>query len=300
MAGRPWTEEEYNKLRELVALKKYSFNQMATHFDGRSGTSLRKRALKMGLTNEEFILFKHSCNRDFFAVPNSINCYVAGFYAADGCISDNPTTRVLTLAISTSDIEQLRKFKDLFKYTGRIDTMEARGEVIGPGGKMMQCRSMSALRLYSAYKMTEDLEKHFGLTSNKTYRLPPPSLVDPHFKLCYIAGIIDGDGCINISNQDRLSISYTSSSRLIMEWLKSEIENMELRSIRDKVGAKIRKVEHANAYTYQIAGLKAIDLIRRVQKLKLEGVPILDRKWDNDRLNTYMVDFEKRFSLEAA
>lgn len=299
MAGKPWTPEEHNKLRELVALKKYSFNQMAAHFEGRTGTSLRKNALKMGLTNEGFILFKHACDRDFFATPNLINCYVAGFYAADGCITDNPTTRVLALVISTSDVEQLRKFKTLFKYTGRIDTMEARGDRIGPQGKVMRCGSMSALRLYSAYKMTEDLEKHFGLTPNKTYRLPPPSLNDPRLKLCYIAGLLDGDGCVHINTQNQLIITYTSSSRSIMDWFKTEIESMGLRSLKDK-GGIVRRISHANAYIYQVSGLKAIDLIRRVQRLKLEGVPLLDRKWDNDRLNTYMADFEKRFCIEAA
>lgn len=287
MAYKNWTAEEESLLKNLLSEKKYSFNQMAKSFEGRSGNSLRKHALQyMDLTNENFIFKKYSYDQDFFVIPNIINCYVAGFYAADGCISDNTSTRVLSLVLSGIELEQLQKFKELFKFDGEVRPFNYSGK-----------QNMYGLVLYSAYKITEDLEKNFNLTSNKVYRLPPPNLIDEKLKLSYLIGILDGDGCVHISNQNKLMITYTSSSLEIMEWVKNKIESMNLDTIRDR-GGKIRKCNHANAYNYQISGMKAISLISKAQELKKEGVPILDRKWDNERLNNYIKEFKEKHNIQ--
>lgn len=286
MAYKNWTIEEENLLRNLLLEKKYSFNQMAKFFQGRSGLSLSRHAKDyLNLKNEGFIFKKYSYNQDFFAIPDIINCYVAGFYAADGCISDNPTTRVLSIVLSGLELDQLKKFKELFQFTGPIDSYEYEYK-----------KNMHGLRIYSAYKITEDLEKNFNLGPNKVYRLPPPNLTDSKLKFAYLIGLLDGDGCVHINNQNKLTITYSSSSLQIMEWVKNEIENMNLRSIKNK-GGIIRKFNHANAYGYQVSGLKAVDLIFKAQELKKEGVPILDRKWDNEKLNNYIKEFKEKHKI---
>lgn len=40
-----------------------------------------------------------------------------------------------------------------------------------------------------------------------------------------------------------------------------------------------------------------MDLISKVQELKKEGVPVLDRKWDNEKLNNYIKEFKKHHGL---
>lgn len=286
MTYKNWTTEEENLLKQLLSEKKYSFNQMSKFFEGRSGQSLSRHAKDyLNLKNENFIFKKYSYDQNFFEIPNLINCYVAGFYAADGCITDNSTTRVLSLVLSGLELDQLKKFKELFKFTGQINSHEYE-----------YSKNMHGLRLYSAYKITEDLEKNFNLTPNKVYRLPPPNLSDSKLKFAYLIGLLDGDGCVHISNQNKLIITYTSSSLKIMEWVKNEIESMNLRSIKNK-GGKIIQLKHANAYNYQVSGLKAIDLISKVQQLKSEGIPILDRKWDNEKLNNYIKEFKQNYGL---
>lgn len=288
MTRKSWTPEEDSLLRELTTSNRLSYRQMAAHFPGRTGTSLMKRALNyLEVTRDGYVFFKHSYNRNFFSIPNPVNCYVAGFYVADGCITDNPTTRVLAMELSHLEWHQLETFKRLMEYSGSISDSSYAGR-----------EKMCALRLYSAYQLAADLEKNFGLTPNKTHRLPAPNLTDPHLQLCYLAGLLDGDGCVCISNQGRLAISYTSSSLGIIGWVKTFVESLNLDRLSDK-GGKVRKVATANAYTYQVAGLKAIDLIHRVQKLKPEGVPILDRKWDNERLNSYIAAFEAKHGIVA-
>ena len=284
---QPWSPEEENRLREMLALKRYSFNQLAPFFPGRNGNSLRKHALvHMGLSNEGFILHKHSYNQRFFETPNPVNCYVAGYYAADGHIADNPTTRILTMTLSNIEWHQLETFKRLFEYTGPVvDT------------SYDYAPNMCALRLYGAHQITADLERNFGLTPRKTHRLPAPNLTDPHLQLCYLAGLLDGDGCVHISKYGFIVISYVSASRAIVEWVKGFTNSLNLLSVRKGRKGEILTTSGIAAYTYKIVGAKAIDLIKRIQCLKKEGLPILDRKWDNERLNSYIRDFEARHGI---
>lgn len=286
MNYKNWTPEESKLLGELVTGGKHSYNQMVPFFIGRSGTSLRKHAISaLGMNQKGHIHKLHSYNQTFFAVPNPINSYVAGFWAADGHVTDNPTTRLIAIELSHTERHQLETFKKLMEYTGDVKDSSYPGR-----------EAMCALRLYSAYQLASDLEKNFGIGPRKTHRLPAPNLIDSHLQLCYLAGLLDGDGCVCISNQDRLSIQYASSSLEIINWVKSFTDSLNLTTIRIKRGGEIHDLRPAaNAYRYQIAGMKAVDLIKRVQGLKAEGVPILNRKWDNPTLNAYIADYEARF-----
>jgi hypothetical protein len=266
-----------------MSTKTMSFRQIALHFSGRSATSVRKHALvHLGLSNEGFVAHKHTYDQTFFAVPNPINCYVAGFYAADGYIGNNPTTRLLTISLAPQDGHQVETFKRLLNYSGNI-TVDLR-EHLG------HC-NMHSLRLYSAYQITADLERNFGLTDRKTYRLPAPNLTDPHLQLCYLAGLLDGDGCVHINSQGRVVIRYLSASRTIVDWVKAFIDGMALKTLKRGRHYVVKKEKDSAAYGFTVGGLKALDLITRIQRLKMEGVPILDRKWDNPRINAYISDF---------
>ena len=289
MSRKYWTAEEESLLRELLEQKKLSFNQMTKFFEGRTGDALRKHAINyMGLSNEGFIFKKHSYNQRFFETPNPINCYVAGFYAADGYIGDNPTTRLLTISLAPEDGHQVETFKRLLEYSGQI-TIDPREHE-----SRKRC-DMHSLRLYSAYQITADLERVFGLTNKKTYRIPAPNITDPHLQLCYLAGLLDGDGCVHINKRGYISLGYTSCSLTIVEWVKQITDKMNLFALRTGKENHIRSlVPTANAYSYVLGGYKAIDLILRIQALKKEGIPILDRKWDNERLNIYIKDYAEK------
>ena len=290
MSYQLWTPTEDSLLRELVATKKYSYRQMASHFPGRSGISLMKRARNyLDLSHNDFVLHKYTYNQHFFAVPNPINCYVAGYYAADGCITDNPTTRVLAMSLSHQEWHQLETFKKLMEYSGPVvdDSYPYRP-------------NMCALRLYSAYQLAEDLERNFGITKGKTFRLPPPNITDPHLQLCYLAGLLDGDGCVHIANTGMLMISYASASKMIVDWVKGFIDSLNLHTFKRGRHFTIRKDPNSAAYIFAVAGAKAVDLVHRIQALKKEGIPILDRKWDNERLNTYIRAFEEKHQISSS
>ncbi len=288
-----WTPEEDALLIELVKLNRVCYPEMVKHFNGRSRASLQKRALRLGLSRDGFVYRKHYYNQAFFEIPNPINCYVAGFYAADGCIGDNPTTRYLSISLAMKDGHQVDTFARLIGYTGQVATDPK--EYWGPDHS-----DMRSLRLYGAQQITADLERVFGLTPAKTFRIPAPNLEDPHLKLCYLAGLLDGDGCVHISIHGYISIKYASSSKTIVEWVKTYTDSLKLKGIRTyNTGPSISSTHNERAYIYAICGAKAIDLIERVQKLKLEGVPILDRKWDNPQINNYIQQFKEKHNINT-
>lgn len=282
--NKKWSVEEENKLRELLSLKKYSFEEMAKFFDNRMGRSLGHRAKKLGLNNKDHKSKKYSHDEMFFETPNPINSYIAGFYAADGSVYGK-STAIVSLAIHGNDSHQLQKFKEYFKYDGIISKSKR--------------DNLVTLRIYSADKWHEDLYKNFNLASNKTYRLPPPNLQDKDLILCYIAGLLDGDGSVFISGQNTLAVCYTSSSLLIMEWVKNQIEILNLKILRNRDLPEIRKCNHANAYEYRFTGSRAIHFIKIIQDLaKKYNLPILKRKWDNDKLNNYISEFLVRNNID--
>ena len=287
MSGLHWSPTEDSLLRELVSSKKLSFAQMAKRFPGRTGTGLRKRAINyLGLDHSDYIHRLHYYHQDFFETPNPLNCYAAGYYAADGCIQDNPTTRVVTMSLAPEDRAQVEVFKTMLGYTGEVTHDD------------YEYKQMYSLRLYGAHKLAADMERHFGLVPRKTHRLPAPNLTDPHLQLCYLAGLLDGDGCVSISNRGLISVSYVSASRAIADWVGQYIQSLNLLSLKLGRHANVRSLTHAKAFRYQVCGCKALDLIRRVQALKHHhGIPVLDRKWDNPALNAYIAAFEAKHGV---
>ena len=78
--------------------------------------------------------------------------------------------------------------------------------------------------------------------------------------IIYLAGIVDGEGCIGIyknSGQYMLNLRVTSSDGLLMDWLVNNWGgNIDI--IRD------RRPTHTDCYCWKIRGGKAIKLLHRI------------------------------------
>ena len=62
---------------------------------------------------------QHNVNDDFFNNPNILNCYWAGFIAADGCIGRR-NNNVLSIGLSSKDKQHLETFKNNINFSGPI------------------------------------------------------------------------------------------------------------------------------------------------------------------------------------
>ena len=287
MAYKLWTPEEETLLKDLVSTGLYSYRDMEKFFDGRKIASITGHARRyLNINNNIYKQHKYTYTKGFFAIPGILNSYVAGFWAADGCVRlIPPASPVLRLDLGTEDLVYLKTMKDLLGYTG----------VITPTKRKRSTTHYFQMTVSDEYRL--DLERNFGIIPRKTHHLTPPNLTTLDLRFAFLVGLLDGDGCVHINSCNHsLSLGYTSSSIVAVEWVKKVIEECQLPTLRQKPSGKISKVKNVNAYNVRIAGAKVVALIKLVQAFAAHyNLPLLRRKWDTPRLNEYIKSFETRY-----
>lgn len=134
-----------------------------------------------------------------------------------------------------------------------------------------------------------DLGYFYKIVPNKTKRLAPIRLSNDYLEWCYIIGILDGDGSISIAHPKKegeihcLKLSYTSSSKIIVQWLCDKIEKLIPYNYRND--QKDRIIEYNRCSIYSVSGLKASILIDYLRKFP---VPKFARKWENPEVIAYI------------
>lgn len=183
-------------------------------------------------------------NENFFAEPNLVNSYWAGFIAADGCIS-SPAGRSLRLSFSlqASDKSHLMNFQS-FVGAGKIYDAD---------------HNKCSFYLHSN-KICEDLDDRFGITPRKSFTLEPPDLRGDN-AIAYIAGLIDGDGSYTF-NGTRPVLSLAGTEKLLV-W------------VNEVLGLSATISPANNIYVMAFYGDRAIAVRSRIHELE---IPLLDRK----------------------
>lgn len=287
MAYKNWTQEEEILLGQLVREGKYSYRQMEQYFSGRTLNSLTCHARQyLDIYNDQYQQKKYSYNESFVDEPNVLNCYVMGFIAADGCIQYPETqSPTLTVEVIDTDVDHLNGIKTCLGYTGPIKWHPE------PTIKTAKFK-MSCSEIYA-----KKLANHFGIIPRKANHLNPPNLLSDDMKIAYLLGLLDGDGCVHICNtKNILSIGFVSSSPKATEWYQSIMNNLKLPTINQTNPPKIKALSHTKAYKLVYAGARAVAFVLLIQSFyRAHNLPILKRKWDNPRLNQYIIDFEAKY-----
>lgn len=278
-----WTPEEEARLKELVSLKQYSYRQIGALMD-RSINSITSHARQyLDVSNAHYSQRKWHHKQDFFKVPDVTNSYIAGFWAADGNIRQTKESYRIRLEISTEDGVHLEWIKN---------TLGHQAPLLQWGEKRTKFFEM-----YISNEYAHQMRENFGLIPNKTYRLAPPNLSSFELRFAYLLGLLDGDGCVHLNNRDKLMLSYASSSLVAVQWVQDILASMNLPQIKKKSPFKIKDLRpRANAYSFAQTGARTVALIQLAQHFsRLHNLPILARKWDNERLNSYIASFYARF-----
>lgn len=274
MSGTPWKTEEINLLKQLVLSSKYSFKQLESFFIKRTAGSLQQKSRDLQLDNK-YINYKYKYNKNYFNIPNLMNCWYAGWLAADGAILKRKCSDGIHYDLSWECHAQDKHIQELFikELNYSSNTLEFL-PTITPINKLYEMHSR--IRINHIEQMAEDLKNNFSIINNKTYRLGPPNLSSIELKLAYLIGLINGDGCIYFDNRiQNLSIYVVSSSEEIIKFVKNTIESFNFPKGKNKqVNISFRN----GCYKYTANGISAIylfDLLRTI------NVPILSRKWNN-------------------
>jgi intein/homing endonuclease len=149
-------------------------------------------------------MYRH--NTSFFNQQVPTVAYWAGFIAADGCIYAKDST--IRIIISEKDKSLLHEFIRDIQYDGKIHQ-----RIISQNGKLFSRVKVSI----PAKKNIEYLRTYYNITPRKSLTLQPPNIDDLEMIKAFIAGYIDGDGCI-ISTDKTIRLSIVGNKDII-DWI---------------------------------------------------------------------------------
>src|ERR1700733_4833057 len=202
--------------------------------------------------------FTHSKN--FFTTPNIVNCYWAGFIAADGCIVD---ARHLVVLLKRDDVGHLQQFCRDIEYDGNIYY----GSSTLKGREYGRCQ----IEISNAEKIIHDLNVNFAIHKQKSLTYTHPEL-QGDLALAFLKGYIDGDGHIDVEKRKRLSVCGT---RETLTWIKTIFDEYSPARSSNGLIADVR--QQGNIFAYEIGGQRAIKML---EILAAVPCPALPRKWD--------------------
>jgi hypothetical protein len=183
-------QKEYDELQSFRKIgKKY----------GASGEGIRTLCEKLGVKTND--LPRYTYAEDFFTRDNEETFYVAGFFAADGCVKirkmNNRKNLVyqIQLQLATKDRVILEKIKSLLKWTGPTCEITTINSKRNPKWE----DSYKCGFTITSKKLVDDIAR-FNIVPRKTHILTFPQwLIDHPLVHHFIRGYNDGDGCFHTS-----------------------------------------------------------------------------------------------------
>lgn len=274
---------EYN-VPEKVAAKQFNINyKTLSYYKKKYGI----KSNQIGKAKFSHIGKRNNKVNDyFFETPNELNCYWAGFIAADGCIHEKTGQNVLSICISNKDDKHLKIFKNNIDFSGNIIT----GNITKKYKDIEKTFGYSSISICSQ-KISDDLCKNFNIIPKKSLILLPPNITDEKLIDAFICGYIDGDGSVFLYNDKNRNIQKSLIISMLgtydmMIWIKNRFTK-----ILGKECGSICKKKENNTYSYTVGQCKfARILFEYFYKLNL---PKLERKWSIE-IHEYCINYQKR------
>ena len=204
----------------------------------------------------------HQKNLEFFKTPNELNCYWAGFIAADGNIQ--PSRNTVCIMLAAKDKCHLERFSNDIRYTGSVkDTITKLNNKSYPGARLSIC---------GASDLIHDLELNFNIIANKSLTLQPPEHLSRRLSLAFIIGYFDGDGSTGVYKSTGRKMSFVGTSDML-SWIKSIFDE----EFSQHVYRRLPTVRpHKGIHEYSIHGKRAEYIMSKLQEI---DIPRLGRKW---------------------
>jgi len=214
--------------------------------------------------------YKYSYNEDFFTQETEEVFYLAGFIAADGCVTDldnKGRSRMLIINLQTGDTDHLEKIKKLLNSDHPIKDHRIHREI---NKYNLNPTWMSSFRVCISEKFFNDLAK-FNIIPHKSLTYTWPEWLKNHpMKHHFIRGYNDGDGCFSMQKSKQLIFSLVGAKSFLLDIHKSFEEEC--------IGIKTNKklIPYKNIYALKYCGN---GIVGKISKYLYEDATIyLDRK----------------------
>lgn len=190
--------------------------------------------------------------------------YIIGFFQGDGNHTENTRNRGrISVELNHRDIDILEKIKEIIIPHINV-TIKSRLR----DTNFKQNSHQTTLRIYDwAFRKAI---KQYVPVGRKSDIIEPPYLLPNFSKRHYIRGLIDADGSIGISNNNRAFISLCVSSEKIKEFLIKDIE--EVTGLKKEMNRNTRD----NVYNIMLNNEEAIEYAKYLYE---DSSLYLDRKY---------------------
>lgn len=260
-----WSKEDDDILRSKID-SGLSHLEASKFFPDRTWIAVRRRADEIGAASK-YHFKKYSSNDNFWDEFSPINCYWAGFIAADGCIvrGGNGEGYAVNISLQAGDKNHLKMFGEHCSSTCQIftydNTINARGTVY------------SRIVIHNK-NWQKSLEEKFNLFKRKTFTFKMPEL--PSEMVPYwIAGYIDGDGCYTIS-KECLCVGVISAVKETTQFIMDFLNKFpRVKGNRPKI-----RLDRGKYYTANVSGMSAVHAAHYLMSLPC---PHLERKYNKVR-----------------
>ena len=248
-------------------------------------------------TDEEKSLYRRAYSVDdnyFETIDTQKKAYWLGWLVTDGYVKTSVnskrngliTVNKIGLHLQKTDLDVLEDFNKDLKSSFPISFRAGRTikAVIANKEKVINTKESCTLDISSA-KMIQDLAK-YGIHQNKTYDIGFPKALDSKFYSGFIAGVISGDGCIDIKkNRKGFILRCTIAGN---KDLLDNIKNILVKEIGVNADKTISKYkDSAQLYRLELNQTETIDLYKWFNQ---NGVKLMERK--NKMIEDYLAEKE--------
>lgn len=180
----------------------------------------------------------------FDEIDTKEKAYWLGFLAADGC---NHNNQRISLRLGIADFNHLVKFADFLGYpSSHIQIINANPSNL--------CNIATRSKHFC-----NALKKH-GVVHRKTTIVKMPNLSNNLIKY-WIAGYMDGDGCISVDKRGSISIGIASASIVVIEDIIKHLSNKFSFAKKNITSSLGKKKANSQMYSVKWNGPKAIKII---------------------------------------
>ena len=209
--------------------------------------------------------------------------FIAGYLAADGCISDTGKgQKRLFFGAAEQDKDTIEYIKRELNYSGSLLIRKSKSFISPTTKKISHYQDHYYCRI-SSNTLCADLEKRYKIGPRKSLTLEYPDLKTDEEHINFISGVFIGDGYASTVKNERKKNSYytrfniCSASKIYIK----EISKQVLRLI-NYVGTneyiQTKKLKgYNNIYYFCLSGKNAEDWIRLMLETGFNKVP--ERKW---------------------
>jgi hypothetical protein len=287
-----WSDSEISVLKKCINDGMFMSEFVSTI--GRSEKSIFNKMAKLGLrlkerTEEEKSLYRRAYSVDdnyFETIDSQKKAYWLGWLITDGFVLTSLNTKrgitnvnSIGLKLAEKDLCVLEDFKKdikadvLIKYVKEYTPKAAYKNKITGKEIFIKGGAQYSLRFTSA-KMIQDLAK-YGIHQNKTYDVVFPKELDSKYYPGFIAGVISGDGCIDLKkNHDKgyiLRCTIAGNMDLVQK-----IKEILIKEICMNPDKKFSKCEATKClYRLELNQTETLTLYYWLQK---NGISLMERK----------------------